>query len=46
MPMTPIFCFKGSFKFFRAGIGTMRITKSVKICMLALENHRAFMFRQ
>lgn len=44
--MSAIFCFRGRSIAISAGMGMIKIAKSVVICMLALENHRPGLLRQ
>lgn len=45
-PMRAIFCLFGSCKELRTGIGRTKITRSVRMCIAALENHSPSLFRQ
>lgn len=46
MPISAIFCLFGRSNVLSAGMGRIRIARSVVMCMLAFENHSPFMLRQ
>lgn len=46
MPIIPTLCLRGNLNPFNAGMGMIKIAISVRICILALENHNASESRQ